>query len=327
MMRNLAIPVLTLALSTMAACQIDDSDGADEYRKGIPDQTTVDVQVPGATGQALSVAGEGKVSEYYRLTRIVSRDVNAGVYLVLNLVRDVVRHRPTAVTADAAVWGPFSEALDPIAWKVTVTRTAPNEYAYKFEGKAKANPAAAFETVLSGVHRPALGADGAPMEGFGEGNFLLDFEARNRLPVPEKDIGTAAITYSRPSLATPIQITAKFSAVKDDERPGHTVDVDYRYKRNAGGSGELEFTHKPDLTVAGVGQAAVMSRWNESGAGRADVTAKGGALPANTQATANECWNTAFASVFVQASWDPSLTYGTEALCAFPTASYATLML
>lgn len=326
-MRNLSVPFLTLALTTLGACQIEDNDAGEEYRKGIPNKATIEVQVPGTAGQALTVGGEGRVSPYYRLTRTVSRDINLGVYFVLNLVRDVVRYPPTAVTTNSAVWGPFSEALDPIAWKVTVTRTAPNEYAYKFEGQAKANPASAFETVLSGVHRPALGANGAPMEGFGEGNFLLDFEARNRLPVPEKDIGSASVTYSRPSLALPVQITAKFSDVKDDERPGHTVDVDYRYKRNAGSSGELEFTYKPDVTVEGPGQVAVMSRWNENGAGRADVTAKGGTLPANTQATANECWSTAFASVFFQASWDPSLTYGSEAMCAFATASYATLML
>lgn len=326
-MRYLYVAFLTSALATAAGCRVEDGDAGDEYRKGIPNQATVEVQVPGTSGQALSVAGEGKVSEYYRLTRVVSRDVNAGVYLVLNLVRDVVRYPPTAVTANTAVWGPFSEALDPIAWKVTVTRTTPNEYAYKFEGQAKANPASAFITVLSGVHRPALGTDGAPMEGFGEGNFLLDFEARNRLPMPQRDIGSAAVTYSRPNLATPVQITAKFTAVKDDERPNHTVDVDYRYKRNAGGSGELEFTYKPDRTLTDPGQVAVMSRWNETGAGRADVKAKGGALPANIEATANECWSNAFTSVFVQTSWDPSLTYGTEAMCAFPNATYATLML
>jgi hypothetical protein len=161
MMRNLSVPYLALALAATSACQVDESDAGDEYRKGIPNQSTIEVQVPGATGQALSVAGAGKVSEYYRLTRVVSRDVNAGVYIVLNLVRDVVHYPPTAVTANTAVWGPFSEALDPIAWRVTVTRAAPNDYAYKFEGQAKANPASGFETVLSGVHRPALGAGGA----------------------------------------------------------------------------------------------------------------------------------------------------------------------
>lgn len=325
-MRNLYVPLMALALTTTTACQIED-DAGDEYRKGIPSKAAVEVQVPGATGQALTVAGEGNVAEYYRLTRTVSRDVNAGVYFVLNLVREVVSHRPTEVTGTTAVWGPFSDALDPIAWKVTVTRTAALEYSYKFEGRPKANVAAAFETVLSGVHRPALGADGAAMEGFGEGTFVLDFEARKRLPLPDDDVGSASVTYSRPSLAAPVQVTAKFSGVKDGERPGKTVDVDYRYKRNAGGSGELEFTYKPDSRVEGVGHVAVMSRWNESGAGRADVTAKGGTLPLNTQATANECWNTSFASVYVKASWDPSLTYGNESVCAFPTASYATLML
>lgn len=326
--QTLAFLALGTSLATTTACRPMD-DAADEYRKGIPNKQTVEVQVPGASGQALSVADEGKTSEYYKLTRTISRDVNVGVYFVLTLVREVVKYPPTDVTENTAVWGPFSEALDPISWKVSVTRTSANEYAYKFEGKGKATPSAAFETVLSGVHRPALGSNNAPLEGFGEGSFLLDFDARNRLPTPDKDIGTAAITYSRPSLTTPVQITAKFTQVKDDERPGRKVDVDYRYKRNVAGSGELEFTYKPDASVllAGPAQVAVMSRWTAEGSGRADVTAKGGTLAEGTQATANECWSTAFASIFVQASWDPALKYGTETQCAYAAALYATLML
>lgn len=326
--QTLAFLALTTALATSTACRPEDNE-ADQYRKGIPNKQTVEVQVPGTTGQALSVADQGKTSEYYKLTRTVSRDVNSGVYFVLTLVREVVKYPPTNVTENTAVWGPFSEALDPIAWKVTVNRTATNEYAYKFEGQAKSAPNSAFETVLSGVHRPALGSDNAPLEGFGEGTFLLDFDARNRLPLPDKDVGTAAFSYSRPSLNTPAKITAKFTQVKDDDRPGHKVDVDYRYQRNVAGSGDLEFSFKPDAAAIldGPTQFDVMSRWTAEGSGRADVTVSGGTLDKGTKATANECWSTAFTSVFVQTSWDPALTYGTEAMCAFQTATYATLML
>jgi hypothetical protein len=325
---KLAFLALTTALAASSACRPEDNE-ADEFRKGIPNKQTVEVQVPGSTGQALSVADQGQTSEYYKLTRTVSRDVNSGVYFVLTLVREVVKYPPSNVSENTAVWGPFSEPLDPIAWKVTVNRTATNEYAYKFEGQAKNSPLSAFETVLSGVHRPGLGSDQAPLEGFGEGSFLLDFDARNRLPLPDKDVGTAAFSYSKPSLNTPVKITAKFTQVKDDDRPGHKVDVDYRYLRNIPGNGELEFSFKPDAAAIlnGPAQFDVMSRWTTEGSGRSDVTVSGGTLAKGTKATANECWNTAFASVFVQTSWDTTLTYGTEAMCAFPTATYATLML
>ena len=137
--QKLAFLALSTALATSTACRPEDNE-ADQYRKGIPNKQTVEVQVPGSTGQALSVADQGKTSKYYKLTRTVSRNVNAGVYFVLTLVREVVKYPPTNVTSNTAVWGPFSEALDPIAWKVTVNRTATNEYAYRcshaFEGRA-----------------------------------------------------------------------------------------------------------------------------------------------------------------------------------------------
>ena len=45
------------------------------------------------------------------------------------------------------------------------------------------------------------------------------------------------------------------------------------------------------------------------------------------EATASECWDTAFASQFLRASYTfPQVQYGTEASdCAFTSASYSTL--
>lgn len=314
---------LSLTL-TVAACDTQ-QDEADSYRKAIPTEETVKVQVPGSEGQALLVDGEGKTSRFYRMTRHISRDVNGGVYLVLALVRAVVQYPPTTLTQDTATWGPFSDALDPIAWKVTVTRTSADSYSYKFEGQPKADPAAPFETVLSGTHRPVRDAAGDVVEGFGDGNFLLDFDARNRLPMPERDVGSASVTYARPALTSPVQITAQFRNVRDDDHPGHLVDVDYAYTRNVGGSGKLAFSWKPDPAVVtdGPGELSVTSLWTTEGAGRSDVLGTRGTLPAGTQATATECWDTSFSSVYFQTSWDPAGNYGTPDRCALPAEAGA----
>jgi len=41
--------------------------------------------------------------------------------------------------------------------------------------------------------------------------------------------------------------------------------------------------------------------------------------------TIAECWDAGFASRFLNASYAPSTSYGTESLCAFATAEYASL--
>ncbi|MCG5056071.1 MAG: hypothetical protein KA712_24225 [Myxococcales bacterium] len=317
---SVAGPLLGLVAALGTTACPGAGDEASDFRKAIPTEDTVKLQVPGTEGQALQVEGEGKTSRFYKLTRHISRDVNGGVYLVLALVRAVVAHRPTSLADNTATWGPFSDALDPIAWKVTVTRTSPEAYAYTFEGQPKANPAAPFETVLSGTHRPRLDANGEIVEGFGEGNFLLDFEARNRLPLPERDVGSAAVTYARPGLASPVQITATFVKVRDEERPGRLVDVDYAYTREVGGSGKLVFAWRPDPAAITDGPAdlSVTSLWTAAGAGRSDVVGTKGTLPAGTQATASECWDTSFASVYLATSWAPAINYGTPDLCALP---------
>jgi len=50
---------------------------------------------------------------------------------------------------------------------------------------------------------------------------------------------------------------------------------------------------------------------------------RGGDIPAGTEATANECWDTSFEAVY----WYDSIGYyeatGTEDLCVYAEASYA----
>ena len=81
-------------------------------------------------------------------------------------------------------------------------------------------------------------------------------------------------------------------------------------------------------TAAQMGMAAgnwaVRSRWDRTGAGRADVRAVNGDAP--NGAALSECWDATFSSTFLDASWDPSAHYGNEATdCVFKTAEYSKL--
>jgi hypothetical protein len=242
------------------------------------------------------------------------------------LVRLITDYPATTVTHDSAVWGPWQGPLDPVEWMITVTRVAPHEYAYKFEGRDKHDATAPFVSVLSGVHTAGLNELGGEREGFGAGSFTLDWDARASLPAPDNNVGKANYTYDHMGPGDVVDIKAKFRQVKDDDRPDKLVDADYAFVQNPGSMGSMDFIYNvpADATSAG-GVGKVRSRWQWSGAGRSDVTVNATDLPVTYMVS--ECWNENYASTYkaVPLSSDPKDNYGSEATCAFATAEYSTL--
>ena len=292
------------------------------------------MSVPGSSAKALTVEGssralEGQTAEWYRITRVVSGTVNAGAIAVGALVRLVTNYPATSVGIDTAVWGPWQGPLDPVEWKVTITRIALHQYSYAFEGRDKHQPTAAFVTVLSGVHSPGLDEQGKELEGFGTGSFTLDWDARATLPEPDSNVGKANYVYDHKGPGQVITITAQFRQVKDDDHPGNLVDADYAFVQNPQAEGSMDFVftipaNPADATSVGA-LARVHSRWQWSGAGRADVTAT--TLDNAQTYSLSECWDINYASTYksVPISLDPADNYGSEATCAFTTAVYSTL--
>ena len=343
--------LLTIGLASatlLGACHRKDKDGTEEdpgtteasavyYRNSIPRGETVMVRVPGASanGQALTVetqsqaltVAQGQTADLYKLTWAANTIFNGGAILVLGLVKTVVGFPPTTLTADTAVWGPWTGDHDPITWKVTVTRKGDHLYAYTFEGRDRNAPSAPFVTVLSGEHTPALDASGRPVEGFGSGNFTLDNDARQTLPMPGADVGKAHYTYERSAPAAMVFVDAQFMQVKDDERPGQLVDLGYSYRATLGSGGNMQFLHSAPASMTSAGTIwKIKSRWLETGAGRSDVVGSGGDIPAGMSVNLSECWDTSFASRYQKLSWTPLFSWGTEATdCVFTSAEYSTL--
>jgi hypothetical protein len=320
----------SLALAGLAAGCQPKIESAEEFRRGVPREETVKVTVPekgqmqALTVDAQSRALKGLPADYWVLTFGVSSVINGGAAFVGILVRTVIAFPPTSVSNDQAVWGPFSGALDPITWKVTVTRVGGHKYQYVFEGQSKLNPGGPFVTVLSGTHTAALDDVGDPIEGFGTGSFTLDWDARQKLPLANpNEVGTATYSYARVPGQT-ASLGAKFHQVKDKDK-GTLVDVDYSYTHHQGGSGTMDFSYDAAAQLGMAdGRATVRSRWLPTGAGRADAKLTSSALP--NGATASECWSTVFTSQFFAHSWAPLLDYGTEATdCVYTSAEYSNL--
>lgn len=331
MTRNVACCAISLVLLLgLSGCHRLDQAGA-EFATGVPRQETVSMEVPGSEVKALTVEGgsralEGQTAEWYAITRAVSATVNGGALAVGALVRLITDYPATTVTVDSATWGPWQGPLDPVEWKVTITRVAPHQYSYEFAGRDKHAPAAPFVTVLSGLHSPGLDGHGLEMEGFGAGSFTLDWNARATLPGPDGNVGTAHYVYDHVGPGRVVNISANFRQVKDDKQPVKLVDVDYAFVQNPGATGSMDFLYNvPANATSAGGVGKVRSRWQWSGAGRSDV------VVTTTDSTLtyrlSECWDINYLSVYksVPLSSSTADNYGSESYCAFPTAETSSL--
>jgi hypothetical protein len=322
---------LAIAASSLGCSPASEGE-VEQFRNGVPRAATVTMTVPGgaSNGQALTTETStqallGETAEWYRTTRGVTAVVNGAALAVGGLVNLIVKFPPTSVTPDQAVWGPWEDPLDPVAWMVTITRVAEHMYQYKFEGRPRTDPAAPFVIVLSGAHSPALNARGHEIERFGSGSFTLDWDARASLPQPpDNNVGKVDYSYQHMSAADQVSITAAFHQVKDDKDPGRRIDASYAFEQRPRADGSMDFVYiaPPGSTEAG-GRGLVKSRWAFSGAGRSDAQLKttDGVLVGSV----SECWDINYASVYKQESWLGGQSWGTQSACVFPEADYSTL--
>jgi len=335
------------AASALTGCkQVDDS----AFAGTVPTKETVAIVLPGGTtttNGSLTVGGVttkksallGDVAADYATTVAVTTIINGGVGAVLDLVKTVVNYPATDVEGETAVWGPHTDPLSANTWRLTVTRVAPHVFNWQFDGKGKNAADSTFVTILSGQHTQSLDAKGHAMEGFGSGNFKLDWDAADTLPQHDANVGQAAFTYSRldPSAMATVDVT--FTGIKDNCDPNATkcttanqiFNAVYAYVSTPGNGGDLQYAATEDFDQV-VGSTlketlSLHSRWQETGAGRTDVELAGGDYGATIN-TSSECWDSNFASVFSVASYDPTntnLNWGAESACAFPTAVLASL--
>jgi hypothetical protein len=297
--KTLAAVALTASL---VAC-VQKTDAPTEIQTAIPTADQVKIKLP--AGSARTV---GQLAEWYVSTRDVTRMFNGGSAWVLLLIHGIVQFPVTTVDGDTYTWGPWHDALDPAEYKLDVRDVGDGTFEYKLSGRSRTEQSAQFEVVIDGK------ADPRPGELKGNGQFLLDFDASRRVnPIDAgTERGTVTATYDLAARHLDLAIDSV------DDR-GQPVNADYAYNETADGGGDMIFnvngnaggTDKQE-------QITLRSRWQPTGAGRADARLTGGDLTA-PGAIASECWDAAFKRVYYTDNVNFAPTEGVAGACAFAT--------
>jgi hypothetical protein len=330
-----ALVGLTVTALAAAGCRKAD----DEFQGAVPTREAVVLHLPGAPddgGAAASASGAttstllGQQAGLYTVTRDATVLVNGGTWAMLTLVKTIVDYPATSVEADSAVWGPYTDPLSPNTWRLTVTRLAPHEFHWLFEGRAKTGTDADFVNIVSGTHTAAVDAQGVALEGFGSGDFLIDWDASATLPEHDTNVGKASFTYSRLTSDAVVTVDVGFTGIKD-QKTGEIFNAAYQYTATPGQGGQLQYAADqdnypdPGNTGSAKEHATLRSRWQQDGTGRSDLEDSGGDL-GTVVGHASECWDSNFQSVYLTEDYDTMAGWGAATSCtAFPTADYSSL--
>lgn len=299
-----ALVVLTAA--ALAACAQNEKISVDEARAAVQSANGIQIAAPGASATSGAQASTvGDPSGYRGATRVLSVAFNGTVAWSVGLVRLVVAFPPTECKDDTCTWGPWSDALAAVEWKLTVTKVERGHFEYAFSGHLKAQPTAAFVTVMSGTAYPESALKG-------HGSFVIDNDAARALG--SADTGRLEATYDNRS---GLSIGATFTGLTDSN-DGSVGNARYSYAESAT-QGDLQVafrntTADPDATLS------LHSRWViPTGEGRGDATFTQGLLTYN----ASECWSSSgqgFQVVYWTSNDPGQPTSGNEAACAFSGA-------
>lgn len=343
-LRSLRLVLLAAPLAAtlgFVAC-FDDSE---EFRSAPPTADEIKVTTP-STQQTRSTrsgvgvdssALTGKASEFYQLTWAISADLNTRAAVLLGLMRLSTLGVPSERTLNSRTWGPYEPGgLDPLSYRVVVTKTAERQFSYSFEARKRVETSAAYLPLVTGaIDRGAKNGDGKA-----EGEVSLHFDNLRTLRPDSCEVGS--ITGQFDNTATPAHLEIFFDQFANSNEANVTCkrdtpkDAYYYFDRGDGGAGNFVFSvdtniHADADNKPGLETVSIRSRWQADGKGRSDVRVEGGEVKTDLQTlnastdflSVSQCWSTSFVTSYETA--EPALlnlfvTNGDPSSCAYTTA-------
>jgi hypothetical protein len=302
---------LLLWVCLLTGCGAADTSNL-SFSKALPSRQALDVSVPdagtGATASAGGPVGTGP-SGLYVLTRQTSASVNQEVGTVLDTVVSIAQNPPSAVGPDSARWGPFSDALSPVAWELVVQGVGPAAYAFTLQLRPKSEADAGFQPFLQGASQ-GVGADGP-----NQGTFSVDFGLAHQLdPVGYPQTGQLVAAWQTQAPAREVQL--HLTGMSPPTGWPTAVGVGAVYAADGSGALLLDADGTPLGTANGLEVGHVTSRWNATGAGQAEADLLQADAGPGAQLT--ECWDESFVCVyFSEETPDGGAQEGDASACVF----------
>ena len=334
-MKSLHLTVVSvMAIGSVCGCVSQPDDQVEAIRQALPGKESTQLSGPesnAAQPSAVDTANDAGAAPanapyatFYTFTRGVRDGVNKITAAILGTVWYIVNTKPTILQQDQAVWGPYTDALEPATWRFRVTHEGGAQYAYVLEGRPKESSSDQdYRTVLSGVGY-AKGDDK-----HGDGSFTIDLDTARALdPVAHQDdSGTINVVHDLPPTVTtelaPLPRTIEVTVLASNS-PAHLDILSIAREDHTGtlvvdGLADVDASKQTALE-----DVTVNSQWNALGAGRSDVTIAGGDVPAAlSPVTVVECWDQQFKQSYYKDSAGISPTAGDVNACAFAQASTA----
>jgi len=321
----------SLVVCFSSGCALDKKDDeADAFREAIPLERSVALSGPDAvspsstaaaaqTRRSLGTSPTTQYAKWYGFTREMRAGVNQVTAGVLGGVWTILHLPPSTLGKDRAIWGPYTDELEPASYRFRITRVAADEYDYALDGRPKASTNDAdFRSLLTGH------GYGKPHASHGKGGFLIDLDVAKSLDplAHQNESGTVRVDYDLPRdfLEKPDFLPRSITAKVDPEGDAvYTVEslaqVDHTGSIHV--DAHVDVADSKDTKLEDV---VIDSRWNATGAGRADIDLAGGDLPAGTpMVDAVECWGSDFTQSYYNDSVNFSPTVGVEDACVYPS--------
>jgi hypothetical protein len=288
-------------MRTMACLFLLGCSAGNNYGDAVPSRSAVTLDIPQAKplgASSLNQALLGQTAQFYLVTVQTTTDFNNGLAGFLANLQSIVMQPPSQDSGSHAVWGPTNDALAMSNYRFEVEKAGPGSFNYAFSAKLKSEPDTAWQMVIQGAtHR--VDASHAV------GDLMVNIDLAKYYD--HTTMGDQSYQIHFDSTVDPRVIDIEF-------RKAGTADAMYHYRQSHDGSGSFQFVSVQDLNGDGTLETeGIVSRWLATGAGRADVVAQGGSLPAPMGMS--ECWDASFGRTFY--SENGSLVEGDPATCAY----------
>ena len=270
----------------------------EEFVGALPTDALLTLLGPGDEAQDGQVSGAlvGEVSEYYRITKTTTAAVNKGLKHILEPIRWLVNNRqPTSLDRNTAVWF----ARDGVAQRDFLLVMRRQTGYFDFTLVSRTLGADDWSVLLFGNFTP--GAE----PGRGQGAVLVNLDGDG----DDNSVGKVLALWS--NVGDERTVTAYFYEASGDLQDHGPRNEVYHYMRERTGAGVFVYhiagldIDKPGSGKDALENVAIISRWDETGAGRADFYAADGDVAAQglDVAVISQCWAPQSFSVVYETTW------------------------